>query len=110
MRLVLITLFVAACIPVTAQNKVNFSSQNYLGLLEGEHGSEFQLQTINGVMYKSWFAGLGTGLDWYYLRSIPVFASVNKSFFKKGKRSFYASADGGINYPWKTDDYYNEWG
>jgi len=103
-------LFLATWISVTAQGKINFSSQNYLGLLEGENGSKFQLQTINGVIYKSWFVGVGTGIDWYYLRSIPVFASLNKDFFKQGRRNFYASVDGGINYPWKTDDYYNEWG
>lgn len=87
-----------------AQKNISFSSQNYIGLLEGEHGSKLQLQTINGARYKSWFAGLGVGLDWYYQRSVPLFISLNKDFFKKGKRSFFASADGGMNFPWGEDN------
>jgi len=101
-------LLISLC--ATAQKKVNFSSQNYAGLLEGEHGSSLQLQTINGVKFSSWFVGLGTGIDWYYRRSIPVFTSVNMDFLKKEKRSFYLSGNVGINFPWQMNDYYNEWG
>jgi hypothetical protein len=95
---------------VFAQSKARFSSHNYVGLLEGEHGSSLQLQTINGVAFKSWFVGLGVGIDWYYRRSIPFFASIDKDFLQKGKRSFYFSANAGINFPWQTDNYHNEWG
>ena len=101
-------LLISLC--ATAQKKVNFSSQNYAGLLEGEHGSSLQLQTINGLKFSSWFVGLGTGIDWYYRRSIPVFASVNMDFLRKEKRSFYLSGNVGINFPWQTNDYYTEWG
>ena len=93
-----------------AQNKISFSSQNFVGLLEGEYGSKFQLQTINGFKYKTWFAGLGTGIDWYYRRSIPAFISVSKDFLIKERRNFFVSAAGGINFPWKDGKNYNEWG
>ena len=104
-------IFICLCvfIPATAQHKINFRSQNYAGLLEGENGSAFQVLTINGLRYKSWFTGIGTGVDWYYLRSIPLFASVNKSFFEKNNRNaFFISADVGINFPW-TRQYYHDW-
>ncbi len=110
MKLFFITVLSLISLTVTAQKKITFSSQNYIGLLEGEHGSKFQLQTINGIKYRTWFAGLGTGLDWYYRRSIPAFLSLNKDFFKTGNRNFYISADGGVNFPWKEDKNYNEWG
>ncbi len=110
MKIFIIVVFIFISIVTNAQDKMIFSSQNYVGLLEGEHGSAFQLQTINGFKYKTWFVGLGTGIDWYYQRSIPAFTSVNKDFIRKGKRNFYASIDGGINYPWKDHKYYNEWG
>ena len=96
------------CAP--AQKKVNFSSQNYVGLLEGEHGSSLQLQTINGVKFNRWFVGLGAGIDWYFRRSVPIFTSVTADFLKKEKRSFYFAANVGINLPWQTNDYPNEWG
>jgi hypothetical protein len=75
-------------------------------LLEGEQGTKFQIQTINGIKYKTWFAGLGTGFDWYYRRSIPAFLSLNKDFFKKGNRNFYFAADAGVNFPWEDDKNY----
>lgn len=93
-----------------AQRNVTFSSRNYVGLLEGEQGSKFQLQTINGMKYQSWFVGVGTGIDWYFRRSIPAFISVNKDFFKKGNRNFFVAADAGINFPWRDDKSYNAWG
>lgn len=108
--LLIVILFVFSDISTKAQDKILFSSKNYVGLLEGEDGSQFQLQTINGFNYKAWFVGLGTGLDWYYQRTIPLFASLNRDFLKKEKRNFYLSADGGINFPWQNNNYYYEWG
>jgi hypothetical protein len=85
------------------QRSTRFSSQNYLGLLEGEQGSKFQLQTINGIKHKTWFAGIGTGIDWYYRRSIPVFMSLNKDFLIKRNRNFFIATDVGANFPWQVD-------
>ena len=110
MKLFFVVAFSLITINLAAQKKIFFSSQNYAGLLEGESGSQFQLETINGLKYKSWFAGLGTGIDWYYKRSIPVFLSVNKDLLKKQKRNFFIAANGGINFPWEKSGYNNEWG
>jgi hypothetical protein len=86
-------------LPLMAQTKINFHSQNYVGLLEGEAGSSFQIQTINGVQWTSWFAGLGTGLDYYHFRTIPLFLSLNKNF-KAAGNSFYILSDAGVNFAW----------
>ncbi|HTQ64965.1 MAG TPA: hypothetical protein VMI12_09210 [Puia sp.] len=88
-----------------AQNKAawQFRSINQLGLLEGETGSAFQIQTINGAQYKSWFGGIGIGLDYYRFRSIPLFADFRKDFGGKNK-FFFIYADGGIHFSWLTDD------
>jgi len=108
MKVFVVLICLCVFIPATAQHKINFSSRNYVGLLEGENGSAFQVETNNGIRYRSWFAGLGTGLDWYYIRSIPLFGSLSKSFFEKNNRSFFISTDIGINFPWKPG-YPNEW-
>jgi len=110
MKQIIIIAFCLLCISTQAQKRIIFSSQNYVGLLEGEQGSAFQLQTINGIKYKGWFVGVGTGLDWYYRRSIPAFVSLNKDLFKKGHRSFFVVADAGANFPWRDDKNYNLWG
>lgn len=110
MKLFLISTIALISLFASAQKKATFSSQNYIGLLEGEQGSSLQLQTINGVKFKDWFFGLGTGIDWYYRRSIPFFASANMGFLKNKKRSFFISGNVGINFPWQTNDYHNAWG
>ena len=79
-----------------------FHSINNIGLLEGETGSAFQMQTINGVNYKSWFAGAGLGLDLYRLRTIPLFVDFRKEFGKNNNKIFLYS-DVGINFSWVTD-------
>ena len=86
-------------IQVPAQ-KSKFGLQTLVqgGLLEGETGSAFQLQAINGVRHKTWAAGVGAGLDYYHARSVPLFLNLRKTF-GSGKAPFlYVS--GGYNFPW----------
>jgi hypothetical protein len=86
----------------TANQKIQFHSFNSVGLIEGEAGSAFQPQTINGFQYKSWFYGIGVGLDYYRLRTIPLFADMRKEFGKNGNK-FFVYADAGMNFYWKED-------
>jgi hypothetical protein len=105
-RLLILSILTICAISGFAQkNKssiTNFYSVNNIGLLEGQNGSAFQLQTINGIKYKSWFAGIGIGLDFYRIRSIPLFADVRKEFGKTANKLF-VFADAGINFGWRTD-------
>jgi hypothetical protein len=80
-----------------------FHSVNNLGLLEGQAGSSFQLQTINGVQNRSWFGGIGVGLDYYRYRTIPLFFDIRREFGKNPNKIFLY-ADLGINFPWLTDN------
>jgi hypothetical protein len=87
----------------TVTGKWQFHSINNVGLLEGQTGSAFQLQSINGMQYKSWFGGIGLGLDFYKYRTIPLFIDFRKEF-GSGVNKFFAYADGGINFCWLTDN------
>jgi hypothetical protein len=79
-----------------------FHSINQIGMLNGQTGSSFQLQTINGLQHKSWFAGIGAGLDYYRFRGIPLFADIRKTFgHLKNKLLVYG--DAGIHFSWATD-------
>ena len=86
----------------SADNKWNFHSINQGGLLEGENASAFHIQTINGMQYRTWFAGIGMGLDYYRFRSIPLFLDLRKSFRRDGN-GFFLYADGGIHFLWPMD-------
>ncbi len=90
---------------IAQQKKLSFSSQIYGGIVVGESDNSPQVQMINGVKWKKWFGGIGAGIDWYYIRSVPVFLSVNKSFFQKDKRSLFLSADAGYNFEWERKYY-----
>jgi hypothetical protein len=106
-RYTLLFLFCSMALMASAQENKStprwqFHSLNNLGLLEGQTGSSFQLQSINGVQFQSWFAGVGIGLDYYRYRSVPLFLDIRKEFGKKANKPFLY-ADGGINFPWVTD-------
>ncbi|HEY4967411.1 MAG TPA: hypothetical protein VII28_13495 [Puia sp.] len=107
-KILFFLIFLAAkSIPVLAQQKTlsnpwHFQSFVNVGLLEGQTGSAFLLQTINGACYKSWFAGVGLGLDYYRVRTIPLFIDIRKEFGKSSGKLF-VYVDGGISFGWATD-------
>ena len=80
----------------------SFNSIASIGMLEGEAGTTFQLQAIQGVRMGKWFAGVGVGLDYYHIRSIPLFLDIRREFFNK-KNAPFIYADGGIHFPWARD-------
>ena len=86
----------------TKRDKKYFASQISSGILEGGQGTSFHIETINGVRYKTWFAGIGAGLDNYYFRSIPVYLSAVK-YISQGNHSFYVQGDVGLNLAWEND-------
>src|SRR5450432_2856838 len=104
--IICIILFMAA--ELLAQQKTvpdrwQFHSVNSVGLLEGQTGSSFQLQTINGAQYRSWFAGIGLGLDFYRYRTIPLFLDIRRQFGRSTNK-LIVYADMGINFFWLTDN------
>jgi hypothetical protein len=86
-----------------AKSKANcacgFQSLVQGGLLEGNSGPSWNLQTINGAYYKTWFVGVGLGLDYYMMRTIPLFIDVRKDLFRK-RRTPFLYADAGIQFDW----------
>jgi hypothetical protein len=79
----------------------SFRSINLVGMTEGDEGTAFQLQTINGAQYKGWFAGLGVGLDYYGTRSVPLFLDLRKDILNR-KNTPFVYANAGVNYVWQT--------
>ena len=104
----LLVFVLTATVSISSAQKSNltggwqFHSLNNLGLLEGETGSAFQLQTINGAQYRSWFAGAGIGLDFYRLRTIPLFLDIRKDFGRSSNK-FFVYSDVGTNFSWVPD-------
>lgn len=102
MKYLFLMLIVGTGFNANSQAKTKFRSQNYVGVLEGSGGSNFQLLSVNGFQRSTWFGGLGTGLDYYYYRSVPLFLSVNK-YLCACDRSLFFSLDGGYNFVWDNN-------
>jgi hypothetical protein len=78
------------------------------GFLEGQKGTSLQLQTINGFQHKTWFGGIGVGLDYYFVRSIPVFADFRKNLFSE-RLPLFVYADAGMHFPWVKKGVETQW-
>ncbi len=88
--------------------KIRFQSSLRAGVLEGDAGSAFQMNMVNGFRFKTFSAGIGAGLDYYAIRSIPVFLELRKDIFSSGKTPFlYAS--GGRHFEWAEPMEENQW-
>ena len=77
----------------------SFATINQLGVMEGSASSSFLLQSVNGIRYKTWFAGIGAGIDYYYIRGIPLFLDIRKYLNNKATTPFIY-ADGGFHFGW----------
>ena len=109
LRNFLIPLLVCVSMTVVAQKKSNaykFHSINSLSFLNGDNEVSAGLQSVNGFQKGGLFTGIGVGLDYYIHRTVPLFADLRYEF-GKGKNKFFAYADGGINFQWIEEYYYN---
>lgn len=84
-KLFFLSLFMGICATCCCQekNKTRFTNITQVGSLSGESSTEFQVQTINGISWKTMLVGLGCGLDYYYHTTIPVFIDLRKQIFNK---------------------------
>lgn len=83
--------------------KIKLQSISNIGLLDGSNGSSLALQTILGAQANKSFSGIGVGLDYYRLRSIPLFIDFRHEF-GKGNRNVFIYGDVGYNFDWLTDN------
>jgi len=70
-----------------------------IALLNGSSGAGAQVQLAGGLVKNNWHFGLGTGIDYYELTSVPVYSDVRYHFGKEKKAFAYANL--GYNFHWK---------
>lgn len=87
---------------LVAQTEIVKKSTSYLmpqiALLNGSSGVGSQAQLAGGLVKNNWNFGLGTGIDYYELRSVPLYADVRYHFGKAKKAFVYANI--GYNFAW----------
>ncbi|MEO8174258.1 MAG: hypothetical protein ABI581_14285 [Sediminibacterium sp.] len=75
-----------------------------VGLMNGDHSVNGQIHLTGGIQKKAWMFGLGTAIDYYKIRTVPVFADVRYVF--GNKRNFFSYADLGANFAWALESQY----
>lgn len=89
-----------------AKKKFIFHSMLQAGVQEGESATAVQFQNINGLQYKTWFGGIGIGIDHYRIRTLPVFVSIRKDVLNKTSTPFvYADLGTQIMWPRNKDEW-----
>lgn len=75
-----------------------------VSLMNGSSEVGAQLSAQAGIeLSKGWNVGLGSAIDYYYFRSVPVYVEVKKHF-GNGPRRLFAFAATGVNLAWPTDE------
>lgn len=82
------------------KKKVRFQSVNQFAMVGGENHVNTAFQTINGIKFSDWFAGIGIGIDNYRYKTLPLFLDGRWHFGEDKKAFFYG--DVGYNFPMKN--------
>ena len=80
-----------------------FRSFNTVGLLYNTESIHIGAQSVNGFSKKGTFIGLGAGIDWYGISSLPIFLDLRQQI-KWGKNTFFVYGDLGYNIAWIDGD------
>jgi hypothetical protein len=87
----------------TMAHAQKYSGSVEAGVTNGNYETDAFVNTSHGFMLKGWFIGLGTGVDYYRFRTVPVFAEMRKEFSDKNIRPLIQVA-AGLNVEWLTQE------
>lgn len=112
-KLLTLTAFSFFIITSFAQKKsLPFEGAVQVGILEGEQGGSLQFGAMAGVKLNKWVTSVGGGLDYYGVRSIPVYLNLQRNLYASGKTPF-VFAGAGYHFPWlpkNTKETWSWWG
>ena len=74
-----------------------FHSYNTVQLLNGSTSTSAAVSSVNGFQFNRFFTGIGVGYDYYFRRTIPLFAEVRYNVLGN-KRTLQLFADYGANF------------
>ena len=82
----------------------SFHSLNTLQVLNGSTTTSVAINTVNGFQVKRFFAGIGTGFDYYYHVTIPLFVEARFNLGEpKGKLQLFGN--GGVSFPFSSQNH-----
>jgi hypothetical protein len=90
----------------TAQKKtprVSWYAMPSLSLLNGDKVS-VAASASSGIQYKRWHFGIGAGIDYYRIRTVPLFGEIKYELTKPASPFLYVQ--GGYNVAWALESQY----
>ncbi|HWB24520.1 MAG TPA: hypothetical protein VG738_03525 [Chitinophagaceae bacterium] len=84
-------------------NNLHWFNVTQWGWLMGKNEQTNSIETINGVSYKKYNAGIGVAFDNYGYHSLPVFADLRYSLVNGRKNILQVYGDAGLNIPLHSD-------
>ncbi|MEO6721288.1 MAG: hypothetical protein ABIN67_13035 [Ferruginibacter sp.] len=113
-RILIFIFFRALYFPVNGQVVKNssqllqrFHSFNTVHILNGSSTTSLAINTVNGFQFSRFFAGIGTGFDYYYQTTIPLFAE-GRFDLVEGKNKLQLFANGGFSFPFSSKNRQSE--
>ncbi len=100
-------LLACICLIAQAQDKLTYRSFNTIGVVAGDSKSAYQVLTTHGVNYKTWYAGIGSGIDDYRNRSIPLILSLSK--YLLAQNNLFVNINAGSNFVWGKNERNRLW-
>ena len=81
----------------------SFHSLNTLQVLNGSTTTSVAINTVNGFQVKRFFAGIGTGFDYYYHVTVPLFLETRFNL-AEGRGKLQVLANGGVSFPFASQN------
>lgn len=107
LQLILLMVFCNA-MTQTVKSKAAFYLTPQLALLNGDNSASGQAQLTGGLEKNNWCFGAGIAIDYYKVRTVPLFADIR--FFFGKNRSIFAYGNLGYNLAWALESQYrNTW-
>lgn len=104
--LFLLSFFIVASVCAQVKPiKGSFYLLPQIALLNGDQSASGQVQVAGGIEKNGWGLGIGTGIDYYKVRTVPVFADLRKSFGKNSAVFSYLNI--GSNLAWPLESQYS---
>jgi len=88
-----------------ANKKTSFYLHPQVALLNGDHSVSGQILVSGGIEKKAFSIGIGVAVDYYKIRSVPLFADLRTAFGKD--RAFFSYLSIGSNIAWALESQYN---
>ncbi|MEP7110672.1 MAG: hypothetical protein ABI760_21950 [Ferruginibacter sp.] len=81
----------------------HFHSFNTVHVLTGSTTTSLAVNTVNGFQFGKFYTGIGTGFDYYYHVSVPLFFEARLDLVKrKGKLQMFGN--GGLSFPFSSQN------